>query len=607
MADDILAFTTPPFSTEGSAKYLYLDAPRRRILADLIAHVCDGDGPILLVAEPGMGKSMLLDRLAEEAKAHGIRVVFSLPDVAAIASASETDPQATAFLLDDGNALPIGVWHQLIALMRRASPSAAVGVAPKRLPPIVIALTPDLLNWLFEASLVPRSTPLERIFRVPPFAPRDVARFISLRLRVAGVDRPEVFTPDSIERIAQFTEGVPARINRLCEAALAEAARRGRSEVSADIVEAAAAVVELEMPRPAIAAPILQPSLRPEFSAETTAAPGPAGHADVGPTIGIVGSGYAPGGDPQMMRRRVRRRKMPPWGGIAVAVGAAAVAAVAMLGYIGGPNVSRPSPTPPAATSGDAAAAALDARPMLPPPVEPSLGSPAAAPAPSPAHPPAEPRGADPHPDVPQAPSDVASPASPIDTPAVDANEQWAPVAPAEVPPEPVAPAPTPEPPIIARPAPSPKAGRPAPAAERPQPRVGKAARSEGAAGARRQERADEPAAERESPSGADAAGLNEEGKPRSVRELIDMGDEFRDAGDTEWARRLYRAAQKRGSAKAAVAEAETYDPQYTAASSRPDADEARRLYSEAARQGDREAAKRLEELDQWMSERAGR
>jgi TPR repeat protein len=85
------------------------------------------------------------------------------------------------------------------------------------------------------------------------------------------------------------------------------------------------------------------------------------------------------------------------------------------------------------------------------------------------------------------------------------------------------------------------------------------------------------------------------------------MGDEFRDAGDTEWARRLYQAAQERGSAKAAIAEAETYDPQYAAASSRPNPDEARRLYSEAARKGDREAARRLEELDRWISERASR
>lgn len=82
MADDVFKFQNPPFSAEGSGKFLYLDAPRRRILADLIAHICDGEGPILLVAEPGMGKTMLLDRLAEEAGAHNIRIVFSLGSAA---------------------------------------------------------------------------------------------------------------------------------------------------------------------------------------------------------------------------------------------------------------------------------------------------------------------------------------------------------------------------------------------------------------------------------------------------------------------------------------------------------------------------------------------
>lgn len=88
------------------------------------------------------------------------------------------------------------------------------------------------------------------MFRLPPFAARDVGRFIALRLRVAGVNRPEVFTPESVDRIARVTDGVPARINRLCEASLAEAARRGRAEVGVDIVEAATAAVELETPRP---------------------------------------------------------------------------------------------------------------------------------------------------------------------------------------------------------------------------------------------------------------------------------------------------------------------------------------------------------------------
>jgi TPR repeat protein len=81
------------------------------------------------------------------------------------------------------------------------------------------------------------------------------------------------------------------------------------------------------------------------------------------------------------------------------------------------------------------------------------------------------------------------------------------------------------------------------------------------------------------------------------------MADEFRDAGDVEWARRLYRAAKERGSGKAATALAETYDPLYAAASSRPDAGEARQLYETAVKLGDRSAHRRLQELDAWMGE----
>ena len=658
MADDIFAFQTPPFAAEGSAKFLYLDAPRRRILADLIAHVCDGEGPILLVAEPGMGKTMLLDRLADEANAHNIRIVFSITDVATIVAATEADPQPpTAFLLDDGNALPLGVWHQLIALLRSASPSPP-GTPSRRLPPIIIALTPDLLDWLIDASLVPRNTPLDRVFRLPPFASRDVGRYIALRLRVAGIDRPEVFTADSVDRIALAAEGVPARINRICEAALDEAARRGRTDVSTEIVEAAAARIEWEAPKPLVAA--TPPPIMPEQLIQSQpAAEPPVPPVGSAPSIGIVGSGYAPVDGTQTVRRRMRRRRVPRWAGVAVAVGVAGVGAMAMLGYVTAPNVPRPAASTPGSATGDAAMAALETTPLRPPTGESSLGATGPVPiltrpdervdrsadlhrnafqgsaedppvdsskdaflptspeiaAPAPAAPiqiaPAAPAQSTPAASVqsaPAAPVQIA-PAAPVQI-ALAAPAQSAPAASVQsAPAAPVQTAPTPAPArelaVTARPAP---AGRPtaaAPAAEQPQPRAGHP-RGGDTAVARRHERSEEPVNGGEAEP-SDIAAATDEGRPRPVKEIIAMGDEFRDAGDTEWARRLYRAAQQRGSTKAAIAMAETYDPQYAAASSRPDPDEARRLYSEAARQGDRQAAKRLEELDQWMSERSSR
>ncbi|MFO1129241.1 MAG: hypothetical protein U1E66_12505 [Rhodospirillales bacterium] len=596
MADDVFKFQNPPFSAEGSGKFLYLDAPRRRILADLIAHICDGEGPILLVAEPGMGKTMLLDRLAEEAGAHNIRIVFSLGSAAPLASAAEAGSQPTAFILDNGNGLPLGVWHDLVSLPRSSStpPGAVPGLTAPRLAPIVIALTPDLLDWLFAAQLVPRNAPLDRVFRLPPFAARDVGRFIALRLRVAGVNRPEVFTPESVDRIARVTDGVPARINRLCEASLAEAARRGRAEVGVDIVEAATAAVELETPRPIGPDPLPPAAPPPDLSPGFAAAPSAPGlRVQATPSIGIVGSGYGPSHRDTSMRKRRRQRRIPLWGGAVVATG---VGALALLGYIAGPT---PSPSvAPATTSSDATGTVLESRPELSQP-------PAAASSESTLLTPLRPADTDLRPaDVPRQFPELRSPAAADGGRSVRSDEAPNPEAEGKpVRPAAAATAPAvPEPPVAPPPSRQNSADQPAAPAKAPRPTTDRAQPRNAPA---THEPVQQPAeGEGVSPSNetADGAPL---GRPRPAKELIEMGNEFRDAGDPEWARRLYRAAQEQGSAKAAVAEAETYDPQYTAASSQADPDEARRLYARAAKQGDREATKRLEALDQWLNEQA--
>lgn len=89
---------------------------------------------------------------------------------------------------------------------------------------------------------------------------------------------------------------------------------------------------------------------------------------------------------------------------------------------------------------------------------------------------------------------------------------------------------------------------------------------------------------------------------PRPIKEIIAMGDSFRASGDVAWARKFYWAAQERGSAKAAAALGETYDPRYVDKNDRPDPQVARELYEQAARQGDHDAAKQLDDLDSWLN-----
>jgi type II secretory pathway predicted ATPase ExeA len=56
-------------------------------------------------------------------------------------------------------------------------------------------------------------------FHIKPFEATDVQDYIVHRLKVAGREAP-LFTPEACARIAEVSQGVPRRINVLCNTAL---------------------------------------------------------------------------------------------------------------------------------------------------------------------------------------------------------------------------------------------------------------------------------------------------------------------------------------------------------------------------------------------------
>jgi type II secretory pathway predicted ATPase ExeA len=56
-------------------------------------------------------------------------------------------------------------------------------------------------------------------FHIKPFAAADVQSYIEHRLSIAGRITP-LFTPEAIAKIAEASQGVPRRINILCNTAL---------------------------------------------------------------------------------------------------------------------------------------------------------------------------------------------------------------------------------------------------------------------------------------------------------------------------------------------------------------------------------------------------
>jgi len=57
--------------------------------------------------------------------------------------------------------------------------------------------------------------------RLKPFSEEDTRDYIKHRLRVAGCNK-EIFTEEAIRRIYQYTQGIPRRINTVCDNTLLE-------------------------------------------------------------------------------------------------------------------------------------------------------------------------------------------------------------------------------------------------------------------------------------------------------------------------------------------------------------------------------------------------
>ncbi len=67
--------------------------------------------------------------------------------------------------------------------------------------------------------------------------PEETTAYIQHRLRVAGVDTEKVFDYAALERIHMLTQGIPRRINRLCDLALMVGYADDRALISAEVID----------------------------------------------------------------------------------------------------------------------------------------------------------------------------------------------------------------------------------------------------------------------------------------------------------------------------------------------------------------------------------
>lgn len=132
---------------------------------------------------------------------------------------------------------------------------------------IILSGSARLGQMLLTPELSQLAQRISTVCRLEPLNPEEVNSYITYRLRVAGCKVAEnLFSPESLARVAEQSEGVPRVVNSICYRALSLAYSAGERRVSATLVRQAARDLDLSRSPGIINSSVAAPFPRTEKS-----------------------------------------------------------------------------------------------------------------------------------------------------------------------------------------------------------------------------------------------------------------------------------------------------------------------------------------------------
>jgi general secretion pathway protein A len=257
------ALREPPFSKEVPDAELWLPASKQVVVETLLDALTE-HASVVLVGEPGVGKTCVLRALRHRIPAAGFRLTYCHNATLGrrdfyrqLCYALGLSPAATSgslfyavskhveeraeerihpvFLLDEAHLLHQDTLDHLHILLNYAWDSRA-------LLSLVLVGLPELRERLALRRNRSLHSRLHHRLEVTALTPEDTAEYLRLRMERAGCTR-EVFASDATVLLHEATVGAMRDLDRLAAAALRETARRKRKLVERDVV---ARVVEAD-------------------------------------------------------------------------------------------------------------------------------------------------------------------------------------------------------------------------------------------------------------------------------------------------------------------------------------------------------------------------
>jgi general secretion pathway protein A len=280
MYEPYFGFAEKPFSLTPDPKYLYRSESHANAF-ELLQYALDRrEGFVVITGDIGTGKTTLCRALLEQADQKTFTALLLNPflseedliraillDLGLIsrldASRADRPPSKqdlintlsdfllslaplgarAVLIVDEAQNLPLPILEQIRILSN-------IETDKEKLLQIILVGQLNLLPLLRSPELRQLDQRISVRYQLTPLTAEEVAAYVGHRLTIAAPARPVSFSPAALQRVHEYSGGVPRLINLLCDRALLGAYSAQTTRVERDVVDGAAMALELKAIEP---------------------------------------------------------------------------------------------------------------------------------------------------------------------------------------------------------------------------------------------------------------------------------------------------------------------------------------------------------------------
>ncbi|MGH8855705.1 MAG: ExeA family protein, partial [Telluria sp.] len=235
-----------PFSIAPDPRYLFMSERHREALAHLLYGIGSGGGFVLLTGEIGAGKTTVCRCFIEQVPEH-CRLAYIFNPRLSVEELLQSVCDELRIALPDAGSAPAGIKGHVDAINRYLLASHAQGLnnvlvideaqnlsaevleqlrlltnletSERKLLQIILIGQPELRTMLARPELEQLAQRVIARYHLGPLSEAETGAYVAHRLAVAGAEGTP-FPPALTPTIYSLTQGVPRRINLLCDRAL---------------------------------------------------------------------------------------------------------------------------------------------------------------------------------------------------------------------------------------------------------------------------------------------------------------------------------------------------------------------------------------------------